>query len=1673
MNPKHDVEAPQVPNPRVPTFPSFPAFEPLGSEAPHSTAPIETLRFPASMAQSLAGCALPISDALNRGTVAEPTSGTSLHAGAALLDAPQIGTPQHFSILNPQLDMGHLVGGYGQSGQPVSTGEQFRPSPRGDGSLIVDPEIHLPSPGMDVDISYFFNSNSPFDSPFGYGRTISLNLSARSMEMPAVGTDPPRLMVEMVRGNGTLVSYLQDSSGIFQPQTPRLLNSLVQDGDFWRETTPDGRVLLYPLLEPGQPCPIQSVTDAFGNQHSWNYSGGYISSLQDAVGRKVTLTYDSTTALLSTIKDWASRVTTFTYDLDTAPGKSLLSTVMGPTLCVTEYSYNSDGKLTGITDPNGVTTTYAYDSAGRVSGRTIVGTGSWSYTYPAGQMVVSGPNSVVVTQTVDSSGDIDGMRDAAGRGTSFTYNSRGLETSRQYGDGGIFTTVYDASGIFPARLIDPLGQITTIRRDTYGNPTSYYYADGSREDMLWGVPGTFDTDGSKRRMQAHISFPNVGTFGVQLRTSFTYNSLGQIQDVQDPKGFITSYDYDSVGNLQTLVNSEGNTTTFSHDAAGNLTRIKNALGANTDFTYDKQSRLTSVKDALSHVWTFAYDGVGNMVAQIDPLGHQTTTTYNAYDEPFKMTSALGSVSYFNYDAQGRRTKYRDSLGNSTTVLYDASGRVTATVDALNQVTSTLYDAVGRPNVTIDATGAVTTTLYDKAWRPYATIDPLGKVTTITYDPNNRPMAITDALGRVTTTLYDGVGRPTTFIDALGQTTVVAYDKRSSPVSITDPLLQTRTMTYDSMGRLQSVRAPFNRVTTFSYDPVGRPVSVQDPRGNIWTSVYDAAGRLTGRIDPLGNRSTLAYDAANRPTTFLNALGQLSTSIYDDEDRLINLVSPLGFTTTFQYDDAGRRTSVTDPNFNQTLFFYDAINQVQGVRAPNFQRTSFTYDGVGRLKSVTDANNHITTMQYDPRGSLLWQQDGLGRYTTYTYDAVGNARSQKDPRGLVTTMQYDALDRLTTLIYQGGVTTTVAFDAADRLKGMTDASGRTTYTYDAADRLTTVAYPIGGTITYTYDVADNRRGMVDRDGQTTSYVYDANNRLTWMRNPLAEVTTFSYDALNRETGRVFADGMTMQCAFDGDGRITTLTYQSPSFTALTTMAYDKVGNMVRSSESDGAVTSYTYDRADQLIYERRSGALAYRRDYSYDAVGNRETVKIGTVITTSTYDAANQLQTQFDGTTLTTFTYDGAGNRALQNAGGNLTTYTWNQENRLTTLKTPDGTTQVMLYAGDSDLRQQTVNGVVTQYLRDGENLLQEVNGASGVTLRSYTDFPGEWGGLTSVSEPGTGGVNRFFAFDRMGSTRLMLDGTGDVKDELLFTAFGEQLRATGSDVKRFGYEGAFGYLRLNNDLMWVRERVYDAKTGVWLGQDPIGFEGGDWNLFGYSNNRPTYQVDPDGLDPNGNRRVGPQPGDAEYDDWWEQHRGRPAPTVNTEHWPNQQNAIQWPDLFTEFAIGSKPYTSIRRFDSKSAFTKQFRMNNELLDSELITVKTAMISGKRSGSIGISIGLNQVFDDYLTVRTRGILPGPLIRKYTGLKVGQVGNMTQVFMGSWNGKWKVIRGKKWKDSLGHTHGCFEYEVEITNGSGLESLTRNPITRGSLLNDREQKNVPLNTVTQIITWRSLFSW
>ena len=109
-----------------------------------------------------------------------------------------------------------------------------------------------------------------------------------------------------------------------------------------------------------------------------------------------------------------------------------------------------------------------------------------------------------------------------------------------------------------------------------------------------------------------------------------------------------------------------------------------------------------------------------------------------------------------------------------------------------------------------------------------------------------------------------------------------------------------------------------------------------------------------------------------------------------------------------------------------------------------------------------------------------------------------------------------------------------------------------------------------------------------------------------------------------------------------------------------------------------------------------------------------------------------------------------------------------------------------------------------------------------------------------------GGATYYLSYDQVGSLRLVADGSGNVVKRISYDSFGNILEDTNpSFTIPFGFAG--GLHDRDTGLVRFGYRDYDPEVGRWTAKDPIGFAGGDTDLYGYVLNDPVNLVDPAGL----------------------------------------------------------------------------------------------------------------------------------------------------------------------------------------------------------------------------------
>ena len=104
----------------------------------------------------------------------------------------------------------------------------------------------------------------------------------------------------------------------------------------------------------------------------------------------------------------------------------------------------------------------------------------------------------------------------------------------------------------------------------------------------------------------------------------------------------------------------------------------------------------------------------------------------------------------------------------------------------------------------------------------------------------------------------------------------------------------------------------------------------------------------------------------------------------------------------------------------------------------------------------------------------------------------------------------------------------------------------------------------------------------------------------------------------------------------------------------------------------------------------------------------------------------------------------------------------------------------------------------------------------------------------------------YLHYDQVGSLRAVSDSNHNIIKEVTYDTFGNILSDSNEAFRvPFGFAGGLK----DNDTGLVRfgYRDYDPYTGKWTAKDPIGFSGGDSNLYGYVLGNPVSFVDPEGL----------------------------------------------------------------------------------------------------------------------------------------------------------------------------------------------------------------------------------
>ena len=147
---------------------------------------------------------------------------------------------------------------------------------------------------------------------------------------------------------------------------------------------------------------------------------------------------------------------------------------------------------------------------------------------------------------------------------------------------------------------------------------------------------------------------------------------------------------------------------------------------------------------------------------------------------------------------------------------------------------------------------------------------------------------------------------------------------------------------------------------------------------------------------------------------------------------------------------------------------------------------------------------------------------------------------------------------------------------------------------------------------------------------------------------------------------------------------------------------------------------------------------------------------------------------------------------------------------------------------------KTVNGVTTNHIWDGSNIVAETDGNKQVTAKYYRGS-----GLISQEVSNT---ESYYQFNMHGDVIGLTGANGELIEDYDYDAFGNQINQSTEKSTPFRYAGE--YYDEETDLIYLRNRYYSPIVGQFITEDPAK-DGTNWYV--YCAGDPVNLVDPSGM----------------------------------------------------------------------------------------------------------------------------------------------------------------------------------------------------------------------------------
>ncbi|MEU9702615.1 DNRLRE domain-containing protein [Streptomyces sp. NPDC047981] len=1015
---------------------------------------------------------------------------------------------------------------------------------------------------------------------------------------------------------------------------------------------------------------------------------------------------------------------------------------------VWEFGYDQFGNQTSVTDPEGVASATADD-------------------YKS-------------TTTYDAYGQPLTDTDANGHATTYAnYGPHGYPATIKDALNNSTTFVYDERGN-TKEVVNAKGAKVTQNYDYFGRPLDQK----SPKDQAAGV---FITTPAPEYDANNNTLKAFGPNGAE--TSSVYDAADQVTDSLSPKDEATDPErrttttYDKVGNVKTVTEPKGNLTA----TVGDYT---------TTYTYDPVYQPVAVRNAKGDTVSTTYDNVGNLITVVDPRKNATA-------------DATDFTKKFEYDLDGRAVKTTDAAGEFTIVRYDLDGRTDRATDPEGNTSETAFDRRGltkevKVPYSKDGSGVITyrTTRfeYDEVGNRTKTISPRGVETTSdTTDYTSE--TIYDELNRVKEQLtpfdkddaqYSTPDRTIFSYDAVGQLSEV-----SAPPSRGQSVRNTTKYDYYDNGWTKSAKDPFDITTAYDYNALGQQTK------NTLTSAGGSSQRtMSWDFYPSGNQKARSDDGipVGKQVVVVDSSDVHNTAAQGSWDAP-QAVAQWGYDVRTSAAGTGADTLTWQLNIPQdgTYEVFVRHGSVTGAATnapfkithgggettkPVDQSTgsgtwislglySFTESGTQKITLSDNANGTVVADGVKLVRSNTGETDNEKKDFTYTYDANGQLTEVKDlapgAKADSYAMTYDELNQLSKV--------------EEKLAGT--VKNTTALTYDAN----------GNPLETTHDVTWSK---AEYD------VRDMINKITDADTPTAgnqQITTFTYTDRGQPLKQTKPNGNTVDYGYWLNGAVKSQVEKKSGGAVVAShdLEYDPNGNRSKDTaklmNADNAadyldtVSTFDYDPQDRITKVTKTGHGAGTESYVYDANSNIVEQTTAGVTSTSTYDRNRLLKTEAGGVA-STYNYDPLGRLdTVSSNGSTQEKYSYDGFDRIAKHSAGTGASAkstTYVYDAFDRTAQETTSGTggkttLFTYLGMESKVLREE--VAGKATKSYQYSP--WGQkLTQIKHKDTGPHEYSqYLYHPKGDVEAITKEDGNTRATYGYTAYGsdDESKFTGAD----------------------------------------------------------------------------------------------------------------------------------------------------------------------------------------------------------------------------------------------------------------------------------------------------